>query len=209
MRGGGGGTPAITFIGSTDQITNGITQTYTSHSIGTASSDRLVVVGIASQCSSNATISGLTIGGVSATLVANAADLRLPVAMFSLLVTSGTTADIVATYSSSQNTSTIGVWTITGLSSTTAHDTGSSLALPPTDTLDIPAGGVAIGVAGQNDSTGTFSWTGLTEDYDQQPESLISSGASDLFASQQTGLTITATPTSADTDIGLCIASWR
>lgn len=202
--------PVLTFIGSTANTTNGVTQTYSSHAIGTPSADRLVVVGISAQFGSNGTISGVTVGGVSMDQVIAGADLRLPCVLFSKIVAAGTTADIVVTHStSSQNTSNISVWTITGLNSTTAEDTGGSEVDPLVDTLDISAGGVAIGHMGRNESSGSVAWTNLTEQSDAVSENLLYSSAGDSFASSQSALSITANPTGSNAAISMVLAAWR
>lgn len=58
----------------------------------------------------------------------------------------------------------------------------------------------------------TFTWAGLTERVDEDVEAALfatHSAAGDAFASAQTGLTITATPSAAVSAISLVRAAFR
>ncbi len=179
--------------------------THSSQAIGTADASRQVVVGVNCQ-DSGVTVSALTVGGVSASQIigatdGNNADNR--VELWAASVPTGTTADIVVTYSGSPQNCCIGVWAIYG-ASTSAHDTASDDAAPNAPSIDIPAGGVCIGFA---NGQGTYSWTNLTESFDATMEgSTTYTGASDAFATAQTSLTITCD--SSTNDQITVVASW-
>jgi hypothetical protein len=119
-----------------------------------------------------------------------------------------TTADIVVTFSGATTRCAIATWAVYGAKSA-AHDTAVSTADPLTDTINVPAGGVAIGIM-RADAGVSLTWSGLTEKFDAltgEGGSLYS-GASDAFATLQTGLTVTADGSTATTQGSLAAASW-
>lgn len=195
------------------------TYTFSSQSIGTAAANRYVVVGItAYTLSSSTSISSVTIGGVSATQLAQAysggvnEDLS---ALYIAAVPTGTTADVVITFSTAPYRCGIGVYRVIDLLSSTPTNTytASSTSNPLSVSADISAGGVAIAVAGMVNSgaAGTYTWAGLTERYDATVGfAATHSGASADFASAQTGLTISSTYSQTPTDNGaLAVAALR
>jgi hypothetical protein len=206
----GASTPTLTYVTSTANTTDGTTFTFSSHSIGTAASDRLVVVAVSARDSSGSdVITGVTIDGNAATSVAASASSASPTAIFSRSVPSGTTADIVVSVGSSFAACVIHVYTITGLSSTTAVDTLTSVngSSDPTGTIDVSADGVLIAVA-QSQATTTATWTGVTEDYDAQTETRTHTAASDDGLAAETNRTVTCNFAS-DALNTMCVASWR
>ena len=163
--------PTVAYVTSATTSGSGATATYTSTSIGTASNDRLVVVG--ATCDSAAgvanQITSITIDGNSATIHENPSGGRAPTAIASLLVTSGTTATIVVTASASCNRQSIDVWNLTNYLSATPYSvsggqnlstTGTSVAV----TLDLPDNGAALFVAQRRGSSETMNWSSATED---------------------------------------------
>lgn len=134
--GGSAVAPTLTFIGTASLTTNTSTYTFSSQDIGTPGSDRLVVVVAAAYESSSSagdTPSSITIGGVSATIHATGAGTGFnsaSVSIASLLVASGSTADIVVTMPDAQVGMAIVVLALTGYSS----------AVPTTDATAISGG---------------------------------------------------------------------
>jgi hypothetical protein len=186
------GAATISFTASAVNTANATTHTFSGVSIGTAASNRKIVV--ASQHSSGTvpvSVSSMTVGGISATFVVNqaSADGEAYVEIWQANVPTGTTATIVVNYSGTVSRGGVGVWAVYGAAAA-ATDTGVSTANPLTDTLNIPAGGVAIGAASGSAGTST-AWTNLTENYDENVEaSTYQSGASSAFATIQTALAI-------------------
>jgi len=182
---------------------------FSSQDIGTPSSDRKVVVVThsATAYAHNGTVSSMTIGGVSATLVVRATPATNgQLEMWEADVPSGTTATIVVNWSISRNGCGIGVWAVTGANSST-YATATDITSPLSQTLTIPARGCAIGGA-FGFSTPTFSWTGLTENYEQNPRiDHKGTGASASFNQLQTDLTITAGE-SVFNNGAMILASW-
>lgn len=195
----------ISYAANSNYTSGGTSHTHSGVSIGTAAANRKVAVGIVGSGTSSGTVSAVTIAGVSASQVVAINDVpnENTAEIWQAAVPTGTSGDIVITWSSAKGSSNIGVWRITGAASA-ANDTGSSSADPATDTLDIPANGVALGCIISN---GAVAWTNLTENYDTNfSGGRYSSGASAAFATQQTGLSITADPASGP--VSMTIASW-
>lgn len=187
--------------------TLGSPATFTDAAIGSAAADRLVVVTALGHNvgGSNRTITSVTIGGNAATVHEQIQSVGLSAGVASLVVTTGTTATIVVTWSGALTDTRIVVYTITGLTSTTPHDTGD--AAGDTMALDIPAGGVAIGIAGEKNGTlGDITWTGLTEDTE------VTSGSCRIGTASQTGMSLetarTISATSSATNEAVVAVSW-
>lgn len=209
MMMGSAGRAATIAYASTAVDANALTEyTYAGQGIGTAAANRKVVVAAAiiSSTSVVRTVSAMTIGGVSATLVkqVNAASGNYPsLEIWQAVVPTGTTGDIVVTWSGDAARCGIGVWAVYGAKSA-AHDTGFSTASPLTDSLIIPSGGVGLGAA-MSGGGATFLWENMTEQYDATIAAATThSGADTDTAGTQT---ITAT-LSGGTEQLMALASW-
>jgi len=147
--------PVATYIAAKHSATSLTTHTFTGASIGTAAADRLVVVCVSSQTSSNRTISSATIGGNAATIVVSSANGINPGGIICLPVAAGTTADIVIKFSAGVSNCRIQVFTITGLNSTTAvsSNQGSGLTTAPSCAITPTAGAAVIANAFNQSST--------------------------------------------------------
>lgn len=129
---GGGGSNTLTFTQTsapTFTAGNGTTsQTFSGLSTGTASADRKVDV-----CffvPSNGPITAVTIGGVSATQESASAASGYEVELWDAAVPTGTTANVVVTFTSgSTNNIGVAVGSLTGTTSTPTFQASSILAL--------------------------------------------------------------------------------
>jgi hypothetical protein len=186
---------------SASSSTDASSYTFSAESLGTADSDRYILVGIAARAASARTISSVTIGGVSATILIDHSS-SLSLAGFAIAaVPSGTTGDVVVTFSGTMVRCAIAVYRLLGLGSTTPTDTGTDGGVASlTTNLDINAGGAAFAV-GHRAATGTPTWTNLTLDANIAVESNNSSFASDEFASAQTALAVTCAYSSNVTNV--------
>lgn len=144
------------------------THTYSSLSIGAASSRRTVLV--VAYGGDGSTVSGVTVGGVSATEVAAQASGKLKI--FALAVPTGTTATVVMTCSGFSSTDCVAIFATYDLRSTTPVDVttpAEDSATSKTLTLSTAANGVTIGFCHKNtiDETATAAtWSGMTEHCD-------------------------------------------
>src|SRR3990167_7900479 len=126
----------FSFLQANSDATNLTTYTWSAQNLGTASSDRYIIVAIISrQVGTTApTVSSASIGGVSATIVRqnNSGVSNLNTVAFILAnVPTGTTGDVVVTFGSQQVRAAIGMYAATGMNPTPT-DQGSSTAGNPT-----------------------------------------------------------------------------
>lgn len=208
-----------TFLQETVSTSNLTVYTFSSQNLGTASSDRYIVVAVNSSRIADGTSSAtVTVQGISATLVKaqpfNSVGSGY-CALFIVAVPTGTTGDVVVTCDSANARCGIGLYAVTGIDSATPHATGgesfneSTVTPDPSADINVEAGGIIIATSStQNQGTPTVTWTGPTEDYDTAMESnSIHSGANDEYVSASTPETVTASWTST-TGAGMACASW-
>lgn len=177
---------------------DGTTYTFATTPIGTAATNRYIVLGVTLNATS---ITSVTIdsggGAVAANLLHSTAGGALAFAnIYILSVPTGTTATIVVTVVGGFRCG-VGVWAVYNCLATAADTATANADNTMSDTINCPAGGAIIACAIHGQST-LMTWTGVTERYDALQE-VSMSGASDTFATTQTGLTITATYTGVTT----------
>jgi hypothetical protein len=166
--------PASVSYRGHDESTSALTTyTFSSKSLGTATSNRRIVVA----CSwregalSNVGLSSITVGGVTCTVPGGTRieTSTVGIAMGIATVPSGTTGSIVVTFDKQAGRVGVGWWSLYDVQSTTPvgtvenSDTGSSLAL---GSLSTDNNGVALFAATGANGTRTFSWTNPTERWD-------------------------------------------
>lgn len=171
-------------------------------SIGSAASNRQVIVGIKGTTSSaygsaqGGSVVNVTIGGVSATqVIANySSDSGSPVETAEIWwadVPTGTTATITVGWNGTMARMGLGTWTAYGLSAINSTDSRTKAA-NLSGVVDVPSGAVVIGVLGAN-SGSAVTWGGLTEDYDA---AIVGndwqSGASSNFSSEIINYSVSA-----------------
>lgn len=169
--GGGGG---VTFLGTTSSTDNLEQYTFTGVDIGSASSDRVIIAAVHNRLTGTV-ISGVTIGGVTATQdAATLASSNAGAAdIWRAAVPTGTTATVVVDMpvGDPANGCLVALWAITGHTVTVA-DTGSvaggsSGSKGGTATVTATAGGCVIAANYLHYTpTVTTELTGVTEDYD-------------------------------------------
>lgn len=205
--------PEFDFLQSTGDTTDTSAYTFASQNLGAADSNRYIVVSaVARKAGSAFTLSSITVGGVSATIVkqiTNTGTNSNTAALAIAKVPTGTTGDIVVTWSTTVLRCQINVWRVVGIGSVTAYDSDSSTANDPSVNLDIPGRGFAVGAALTAAAT-SVSWTGLVEDSDSTLESFVTqSAASQEFTSSEVGRTLTADFASGESESAGVFASWE
>lgn len=165
----GGGAATVDYVANYTSASDAATYTFTAADIGTADSDRTVVVAVASTRFANpaTVISSVTVGGLSATELIqfnNTPGDTGVVGLYAIDIAAGTSADIIVTFSGSGSRCGIGVYRCTGIS-TTPNDTASTGASGGSESVAATTGGAVIGVAHVAANAG-FTWSGLTEMYD-------------------------------------------
>lgn len=210
------GSPAVvtevTNIGAYDSsVTSGMPTgynrqcTWNNVSIGTPSSDRIVVVALGTRDTDDAYPALVTIGGETATVV----NAQRPSKAHSILawvnLTVGTTADIVVTFPGfPPSTATWGtVYTVTGAEVAATYDSDTSAVFNTTTTLTpaVVNGSAVIACSYYEDlgntTSPTCAWSGLTEDYDVTETTNGFSSASGVMTGDDLTYDIAPTWTSA------------
>ena len=221
--GAGGGGPSNVSVVFTDESSDTADTTsysFASQSFGDASSTRQIVICVALWRPFNAgSISSLTVGGVSASLVkaqGSAGEVGQRVEMWSADVPTGTTGTVVVTTSVSFRACAIGVFALYGADST-ANDTGGDSSnsvgsAVMTDTINIPENGGLIGCAMQNNNSASFTWDYGTEEYDAvfdtDGNGASHSGIGHTVESSVTGQSVSCTASNSNGHAAMAMASW-
>jgi hypothetical protein len=159
--------------------------------IGTPAADRFVVVTIEAYAYSSPNISGVTIGGVSATELFHydntGAGGNEHVWFFGAIVPTGTTADVVVTSTGIISAPTMGVFPLYAIN-TTPHDTDGRQG-GAAGSIDVPENGILIGACMVRGYTGNFAWTGIANElFDvETSDNSFSSAAIEAGLSAETG----------------------
>ena len=211
---GSGTLPSISYIGFTVNITNQQVYTFNSQSVGLAG-NRKTILGILSQDSApDFSVSSVLVNGIAATSVvqSTATGSEALAALYIIDNPTGTTANIVVTFSESVASAALIIWAAYDLSSETPTDTENgfetaSAAL--TLSLNVAEFGVAAGVSCSTADPETNTWVGFTERLDSAANGEFSIGAADYTATTaQTPLTVTSDWTGANDAAGVS-ASFR
>lgn len=168
------------FLSSTSDLT-----TYSLGTVSPASSGLLVVIAL-SRSGSSITITDISIGGVSSTLVVTGAADQNPGAMGALVVTAGTHA-ISVTHSAGAVRCGAACYLLTGYNSatpvSTSVNTGGIGLTSSALALDYPAAG-GIGLYGAiHTNTNAHSWSAATSDHDTSVEAVVRMGSAHKTAS--------------------------
>lgn len=207
-NGGGVGVSGSSFT-SHGETVNDTTPNLTGISFGTPKANRNIIM-ITAYNASNAgsDYTAATIGGISATeIVEAAASGGTNAAIHIANVPTGTTGDVDITVSSpaALMDAAFSLIRVVGFS-TTASNTNAGLVggTSISKTIDCPAGGMIVAGCYRDGGSG-ITWTNVDEldDYAWDTNQKGLSTASKIYATQQTGLTITAAKTEGGGAIAL------
>jgi hypothetical protein len=206
---------AITFADSTASSANQTAYTFSGHAIGTASSDRYVVIAISGRdTAATFSVSSVTVGGANCSLAHASAINQTGTGATEIWITdapftSGTTADIIVTWSEGIIRMGIGVFALTGANGTASAGSNSGHSPSGTvvsTTITIAANGVGVACS-QVGEDATAVWVGLTERYEEAMESGTHTGSSGAFSTIQSGITVSNT-WSITGDVTLAVAAF-
>lgn len=204
--------PVATFIGFTELISGASTYTFTAAALGAVVSGvefsrRIIVAATWSDNTTATTQTGTpTINGVNAVVHATGTSSSGNFAIFSALVPTGTTGNIVfAIAGGSASRATIAVYRHVNETSSSPFATlvdntvsgASTTASVWSGTLDVPINGTVIAVGQPTAATtpGVCTWTGVTSQYDgvySGAAGIRRSGGFQTSLAAQTARTITA-----------------
>jgi len=198
--------PTITHTDYTFDEVNRSVYTFSSQAVGTAGSNRDVAVCVTLRGNSTSPTS-VTVGGTNLSQAVSSIASSDVAEIWIGAIPTGTTADVVVTFSASQSRCAVNTYAIYDLVSTTPSDTATSSADPASLNMDIPSGNsIALGCAYTN-TTSDATWTGLTEDNDSSDHG-GNFAASDAFSSSETDRTIECDYSSA-TSPSACAAVFK
>lgn len=205
LRAGGGATSSLVYLDGDVDPSNTTTNTFTGINFGTAASDRQIAVFVGARPDFPAPTSSVTVGGVSATLVQQVLWLTSGTTQIELFVAdvpTGTSGDIVVSWTGTNFRCGIEVYGLYGLNGATpdaistrdtagtfgsftlsaaSHVAGGAFTIAATNRTarisgahdDLSAGSPTISfTAAETDIT----WSGITEDHDATVEVLGGTG---------------------------------
>ena len=206
-----GGAVDISFTDSSVITTDLSTYTFSTQALGAEAADRKIIVGMGHR-GTNTNITSITVAGVAATSVVEAPASGLQsdrACIYIADVPTGTTGDVVVTFSAGQTRCGIGVWRMTGAASSTPTDTGVSAADPATNTLTISANGGGVGYGFSVGATATATWGGLTsEDFDEVVEATITHTGAHLNSVAGGDIAAECNWSGAGAPMNVAFASW-
>jgi hypothetical protein len=135
--------------------------------LGAADPDRVIYVACSSAAAAGRTVSSVTVAGSSATVVANPASNTNIALVAAIALPTGTTGDVVVTYSGAMVTNGCGVWRGIGYSATATDNFTNQTETA--QNLTTAASGIALGAAYDSATSPTFS-SGLSTDDTNNPE---------------------------------------
>ena len=208
-----GGVPlTITYRGSYTNTTSINPHTLSGCSIGTASADRMVVV-CAGSTGAFQDIGSVTVGGINLSLVSSRSNTNTAW-IWAGLVTSGTTANVVVTHSSSTAFCSFQVYTIKLETAPTTATSTYGIARTSATTgwatganLDIPTGGVGVACIASGISGGPATWTWSNATEGGESDFTTNGGTTSAYRTTAGTTSISATPSIAVTG-ALTSAAW-
>lgn len=211
------GPASITFLQCTDDTTDQTTYSFAGVNTGTASSDRALLFSIVSRDSANTfSIASASVDSNAAAELADTNQGDVVAGLYIIALPTGTSSTISVTMSEPVQTVGICAWQVNNLQSLTAVDvtmvnngtSGNSINL----NINTLADGVGAGVCATGATSGTYTWSGLTERADRQVApsgggSLWESVASSAFTTSETPRSVICDPTaSGDSNVGISLS---
>jgi len=205
----------LAFVTSAVTTSGGTSFTFSSQSLGAADATRYIIVSAGGQVAADNTISSITVQGISGSQVVTSGDGgETRASIWIIAVPTGTTGDVVVTFSGTANNCGIAVYRMVGATSAIPTATASDNSITSnaeSASLTIPTGGAGVGyfLMESTITTRTATWTNLTEDMDQLIESSSAVNSHSSAASLTPGTsTITATASGSLLAAELVLAAW-
>jgi len=206
VAGGGGGTTGG-YVSTNVSTSNTTTYTFTSQAIGTAASDRRVVVGIMNR-DALAVPASVTVDGVGLTMDASKQNTGAA-SIWSAPIPSGSTGTIVVTYSVANTCCGIGVWETNG--DPVATGVSGVNSATPAVTVSTSPGDFVIGVLQCRVSVlgPSVTWNTASERYDGQVDGAVRQHAGADLVAVGSSADMGATITNYSAESALCAVAYR
>jgi hypothetical protein len=202
--------PTFTYNGTASSATDAASYTFTAVSIGTAATNRRVIIVLNTAASALRSISSATIGGISATIY-DASLFANSIKIIYATVPTGTTADVVVNFSGTLLRIALGSYSVYNLKSITPiavaqSNSWSSGAISAT--VSAPADSILLAGVYTSTTANSFTWTNATLNYTTSVETGTNQSGASVQTTTGGNTTITATATGA-TAGRLTIYAWR
>jgi len=183
--------PSLQFVTSVTTSANNTTYTFSAVNIGTAASDRFVVATVHGHHASSIVMTSATIGGVAATILAQ----NYATTIIMAYVPTGTTADVVVTFSGLEGRCSISIYSLTGRSLDYVVDAKTSQFTTAAGSVTIvPTHTDCVVVAASTfESSSSVTWTNATEAFDALSESGTVHSSAYVSTAVSSNLTVTCT----------------
>ena len=179
----------ISFGSATQFSPDATSFTLSSADLGTAASNRTIIVACGGLDTVNNDITSVTVDGTAMSETHRGNDSTFRAFIFEVDLATGTSGDVVVSFDGTVTRFGIAVWAAYGIGA--ADDKPSSIGYPTeAGDVDISAGGVAIGYSLNHNPTATVSWTNMTERFDDTIDYTSHTGADTTSA---TAATVTVT----------------
>lgn len=204
----------VTFLQTAVSSANATTYTFSAQNLGTAAADRNIVVCATGQDTGSAakSISSITVQGITASIAiqnqGNASNTSMT-AIAIVNVPTGTTGDVVVTFSEAFANCGISLFHIVGMGSTTPNHTNSTDLDNTAVSVNVNAGGVVIGCGATSSSNPTSTWTNLTEVADISREASTGNHTAAYTVSGSTQSLSCTCDFTAGNDPAVSYASWN
>lgn len=145
------GARRLTFLQYLANTAGASSYTFTSANLGITSPDRVILVCAFGSSGSNFSINSVTLGGNAMSAVVSLASVNAPMGIYSISVATGTSANVVLTFSATSTRAGIAMYSLTGFGTVTTHDTASNTTTAAANTalIDTAANGCIVGFSSQ------------------------------------------------------------
>lgn len=164
------------YQGTATTTSTALTSTFPAMPIGAPSAARTVIVGLVWRCTLTTVTASVTVGGIAATRDQSTRNGWQRAEIYRAEVPTGSTADIVATFTNtpSNHGIIVAAWALD--SHVAVVDADGTTTTPLSLSMDTAAGGVALGMVGYA-TNGPAAWTGPSERFDLTTMTTRGSGA--------------------------------
>lgn len=200
-----------TFLQQTTTNSGATTYNFASQNLGTADTNRYIIVCIAGRkTGASTTITNVVVAGITATEVTQVSRFVTNTnisGIFIAAVPTGTTGTVSVTYGAAISRCFISLYRVLNVLTPTGYDFAAVGATDPSTTLDIPANGFAVGT-GITAANTTATLTNMTEDYDTVASNTNFAGGDRITTTAETGTSLVIDFATTGSEPCGCFASW-
>lgn len=204
--------PTCTYVDGRESAATLTNYSFSSVNLGAPSPTRLIVVCVAGYRDAGGTVASATIGGVTATIHLNTSIGNGSIATISAIVPTGETGTVTINWSTLQAATTIDVYAIDNIKSTTPDFTAVDTTSPLSQSITYDPNTIVIAHA-KTYTTGSFTWSGsagLIEQADHAYDGTNThSSAMKIMPASGSGVGVTVTYSGTLSGFGLHIIGFK